>query len=341
MNKPIGSKNGKRKLDEAPFIANIGGVFPLHSLWSRLTGCLLVCAYPAFAAPPFDSAKVTKVENKVAVGDLRDKQASQRRAQISDVIEASNYLQTQLESRAELEFKDTSIVRVGQNTLFSFDAESRTLSLQRGAVLFYIPHGGGGGKIKTPSLTAAITGTIGEVGQTPDQGIIRVREGQVEAAGSDGQWSTVHAGQVGVVGKDGHLRVYRANKSEGALMAMGPLPGGPRETTAIAGTALIPDTRRLTDPFDRPDIANLSAEKLKDAIDPPKPPPEPRRRAPQAQQPATPPAIVEPQHKPKRPPLPPPVVTPPVTPPPVIPPKPPPVDPPVDPPPRGDPPPVG
>lgn len=123
----------------------------------------LAAACPLHAATPFTSAKVTRLENNVAVGKNENGRRVERPAVVADVVAEKDYLLTQPQSRAELEFADHSLVRVGQNTVFSFDADSRTLSLQKGTMLFYIPPGSGGGQIKTPSLTAAVTGTIGLV----------------------------------------------------------------------------------------------------------------------------------------------------------------------------------
>lgn len=124
----------------------------------------LLTVSPALrAAQPFTSATVTRLENSVAVGQKQNGRTVERPAAVSDVVQDKDYLFTQGQSRAELQFADHSLVRVGQNTVFSFDANSRTLSLQKGTMLFYIPPGSGGGQIKTPSLTAAVTGTIGLV----------------------------------------------------------------------------------------------------------------------------------------------------------------------------------
>lgn len=126
---------------------------------------LLLPASPALhaAGAPFNSATVTRLENSVAVGKKQSGKTVERPAAVSDVVQDQDYLFTKGQSRAELQFADHSLVRVGQNTVFSFDAGSRTLSLEKGTMLFYIPPGSGGGQIRTPSLTAAVTGTIGLV----------------------------------------------------------------------------------------------------------------------------------------------------------------------------------
>lgn len=152
--------------------------FPLDSAaaWAdlaRMDSCkfpFLSCSIVAFllaghaavtAAAPFDSATVTRVENRATVAEIKDGQATgSHPAAVSDAIRANNILQTASNARAELEFKDKSLVRIGPNSVFSFEAHSRTLSLEKGDMLFYLPPGKSGVKLKTAALTAAINGTV-------------------------------------------------------------------------------------------------------------------------------------------------------------------------------------
>jgi hypothetical protein len=144
-----------------------------------------------FAATPFDSAKVTRVENKVTLGKIEDGRAADRRpAQVADVVKANNFIQTKGDSRAELQFRDKSLVRVGHNSIFSFEAGSRTLSLEKGEMLFYIVPGKGGATIKTPTLTAAVTGTTVYV---KDDELV-VWEGTLKIKDQDGNIVTLTAG---------------------------------------------------------------------------------------------------------------------------------------------------
>jgi hypothetical protein len=161
---------------------------------------------------PFTSATVTRVENHVSIGSHEG--GAERPAMIHDVVQAATYLVTQDDSRAELEFPDHSIVRVGQDTVFSFDAQSRTLSLEKGTMLFYVPPGSGGGNIKTPSLTAAITGTVAKVSNN----LIAVLSGEVKTP-----WGVVHPGEA-VDFLSGNIRIFQFDPSEamaGHLIAFG------------------------------------------------------------------------------------------------------------------------
>jgi hypothetical protein len=199
---------------------------PLPTLPKRLAlgFALYTLAGPwSYGALPFTSATVTRVENHVSIGDHTG--GNERPAALHDVVQAETYLFTQDKSRAELEFPDHSIVRVGQNTVFSFDASSRTLSLEKGAMLFYVPPGSGGGNIKTPSLTAAITGTVGKVSEN----LIAVLSGELKTP-----WGTVHAGEA-IARINGNVRIFKYDQSQamaGYLIAWGgPLP----ELTEVGG----------------------------------------------------------------------------------------------------------
>jgi hypothetical protein len=101
------------------------------------------------------------VENKAIVAEIKNGLATGAHpATVSEVITASSLLQTTRDARAELEFLAKSLLRIGPNTVFSFDARSRTLTLEKGDMLFYLPPGRGGVKLKTAALTAALTGTV-------------------------------------------------------------------------------------------------------------------------------------------------------------------------------------
>ncbi len=189
------------------------------------TAFMLGIATMAASASPFESATITRVENTVTVGDIAGGKASARRtAVVSAVVKANHFVQTGSESRAELQFKDTSLVRVGQNSVFSFEAKSRTLSLDKGDMLFYVAPGQGTGTIKTPALTAAITGTLCKV--TPD--MVAVLRGSITVT-VNGERVKVPAGwAVKVFNRKAQLFQFDPNEANrGKLYSMGPLPEDP------------------------------------------------------------------------------------------------------------------
>ncbi len=123
--------------------------------------CLLLAGAREVTAAPFNSATVTRLQNKAVIAEIVGGQVKgSRPAVVDDVVVASKFLQTEGDARAELQFPDKSLARVGSNSIFSFDAQSRTLKLDKGDMLFYLPPGAGGVKIKTAALTAALTGTV-------------------------------------------------------------------------------------------------------------------------------------------------------------------------------------
>ncbi len=184
----------------------------------------------ASAATPYTQATVTHTENKVSYGTIKGDRSETRPAESQDVVKAMNFLLSESDSRAELKYDDGTIVRIGQNTIFTFEANSRTLKLKKGTFVFFIPKGGGGGTIKTPSLTAAITGTVGKVSEN----IIAILEGEVVLKPSG---EHVKAGQFARRNPDGTITIGEFDPMkmfDGKLMTFnGPLPGIPEKMLGL------------------------------------------------------------------------------------------------------------
>ncbi|MEO8351061.1 MAG: FecR family protein [Chthoniobacteraceae bacterium] len=174
----------------------------------------------ARAVMPFTEAKVTRLQNKVEYGPGRG--VATRPARVADLVKADNYLLTETDSRAELQYPDGTLVRIGQNTVFTFEAESRTLTLEKGSLIFHIPKGSGGGTIRTASITAAITGTVGKV--SPN--LIAILEGEITLIPSGRK---VPAGSFARANLDGSISIlpFDVNLAgNGVLMNFnGPMPG--------------------------------------------------------------------------------------------------------------------
>jgi hypothetical protein len=177
--------------------------------------CSVAISVTAAAVTPYSQATVTRYQNKVTYGDSTAK--ARRPAQTGDVIKAEKYLLTETDSRAELKYEDGSIVRVGQNTVFTFEANTRTLELEKGSLIFYIPKGSGGGTIRTASITAAITGTVGKVTES----LIAILEGEVRLVPSGRK---VSAGFFAQANPDGSITIARFDVEKalgGKLMDFG------------------------------------------------------------------------------------------------------------------------
>jgi hypothetical protein len=104
-------------------------------------------------AEPFDQAEVTKTINLVSL------LPQDMRAAPGDLVKGDTALRTGGNSRAELQFPDLTITRVGSNALFRFIAGTREMVLDSGTMLFSSPKGAGGGKVQTGAITAAVTGS--------------------------------------------------------------------------------------------------------------------------------------------------------------------------------------
>jgi ferric-dicitrate binding protein FerR (iron transport regulator) len=104
-------------------------------------------------AEPFEQAEVIKAINLVSL------LPQSARAVRGDVVKGNTGLKTGNDSRAELQFPDLTITRVGSNSLFRFVAGTREIILDSGTMLFSAPEGAGGGKVRAGSITAAVTGS--------------------------------------------------------------------------------------------------------------------------------------------------------------------------------------
>ena len=116
--------------------------------------CLLVGGHLAASrAKPFEQAEVTKAVNIVSL------LPQTKRAVPGDVVAGDTGLKTGGDSRAELQFPDLTITRVGSNALFRFVAGTREMILDSGTMLFSSPEGAGGGTVQAGAVTAAVTGS--------------------------------------------------------------------------------------------------------------------------------------------------------------------------------------
>ncbi|MCE0524226.1 MAG: FecR family protein [Methylacidiphilales bacterium] len=104
-------------------------------------------------------ATVTQAVNDVSHGFSQSTATSP--APTGTQIRDGEYLKTGSASRAELEFSNKTISRLGSNTIFNYSASSNEVDLQAGTILFSKPKNGQQLNIKTEAVTAAIVGTTG------------------------------------------------------------------------------------------------------------------------------------------------------------------------------------
>jgi len=107
-------------------------------------------------AAPLKSATVTKVVNDVRIyGGSGDGQT----ASGGEKLGRSNSVHTGRRSRAELTFSDTTLTRIGANSVFSMAGNGRDIELRQGTMLIQVPENSGGATIRTATVTASITGS--------------------------------------------------------------------------------------------------------------------------------------------------------------------------------------
>src|SRR5947207_5116483 len=108
------------------------------------------------------------VRQKVNVVTLaQNLTAEARPAAQGAVIHDENVVRTGTESRAELEFTDLTLARLGANSIFSFDAKARAMNFTRGAVLFSKPTNSGAIQLNSGAVSGAITGSTGFISTVP------------------------------------------------------------------------------------------------------------------------------------------------------------------------------
>jgi hypothetical protein len=144
-------------------------------------------------ADELQEAKVTQVVQDVKVVPSG---AAARPASVNETVRQGNAVQTGTQSRSELTFRDQTITRLGEKTIYNIGG-GRTIDLGSGQFLLYVPKHSGGAKVKMGPVTAAITGTT-VVGNVAPSGIVEftVLEGTARVRlDSVGQCLLVVAGQ--------------------------------------------------------------------------------------------------------------------------------------------------
>jgi hypothetical protein len=133
---------------------------PRAESWGRgLLICLLLTATCLNAnAAQVTETRVTQVVKDVELGPP---QAPPRRAAVGESVRDGDAVSTGPAGRSEVTFADQRIARLGAKTIVSFSDGTRTMNLVEGAVLFQIPKGAAGAKIKTGAITATSTGATG------------------------------------------------------------------------------------------------------------------------------------------------------------------------------------
>jgi len=149
------------------------------------------------AATDLDEAQVTQVVQDVKVVPSN---SAARAAAVNETVTKGTAVRTGAQSRSELTFKDKTITRLGEKTIFNVGQGARAIEMGGGQFLLYVPKKAGGNntQIKMGPVTAAITGTT-ILGNVDPSGIVEftVLEGSgCLSYGGMGQSIYVQAGQM-------------------------------------------------------------------------------------------------------------------------------------------------
>lgn len=247
-------------------------------------------------ADPFQKAEVTRAVNSVSL--VENEKA--RPASVGDVVGGQTLVRTGGESRTELKFPDLTVLRIGANSLFSFEAGSRNMELESGTLLFSSQKGEGGGQVTAGAVTAAVTGT--------QFLIARFKNGAVKLVVLEGRvWLTVRnnpksrrmfvAGQLVTIPPGSStiplgttIDLMRLISTSRLLEAggFGPLPDQ-RLLLRIADSQQ-GKIRPLPDMLNRNQQAAQMTRRIAEASKPPQAPPKPGPTPPKPPQPVPPPA---------------------------------------------------
>jgi hypothetical protein len=169
---------------------------------SLLAAALTLIALPAFAAKELKSGEFTMVKNQVEHSSGSPKSM----AKTKDQLEEKSVVDTGAASLTELGFDDSSVLRLGSNTQFSFQSKERIIKLDKGTMLMNVPPGNGGITVDGGGVTGAVSGTT-VMASRDEQGnfsfMILEGEGGGKVIGKDGVPIFLVAGQMATVHQDG------------------------------------------------------------------------------------------------------------------------------------------
>ena len=157
----------------------------------------------AHAAPlPLTESTFTEIIQEAKVIAAANK--AETPAEKDMLFKSPDLVRTGQASRVELTAKDSTITRIGANTVFTFAQGGRDIQLHEGSVLFHSPKGAGGGAIKNRGTSAAVLGTTEIATVLPDRSFkVMDLEGSVKVTLRNGRTIVLRPGQMVTVSPDG------------------------------------------------------------------------------------------------------------------------------------------
>ena len=172
---------------------------------------------------PLEAGAFTAVKNQVGQTDGSEKKQAQKDGKIAE----GNKVDTGAGSCTEMTFTDSSVMRMGQNSHFSFDSKERLIRLDKGTILMHVPPGNGGVAIEAGGVVGSVSGST-VMASSDGNGnftfaVLESDGGAGQITNKDGSVTPLAPGFMGVVSADrpGVSTSFEVNVT--ALMESSPL----------------------------------------------------------------------------------------------------------------------
>jgi hypothetical protein len=129
----------------------------------------LICTQKAQAETALTQAVIEDMRNLV---QLLPQNSSVRRARVKDIMIPGDRISTGRASLVDLRFNDGTRARIGEQTVFRFLPQTRTLRLSNGTLLLLVPPNSGITTIQTPDTVCKYQGGAIFVRHDHDYGTI-------------------------------------------------------------------------------------------------------------------------------------------------------------------------
>jgi hypothetical protein len=152
-----------------------------------------------FASTEFKDAEITTLKNIVE----HDAGQGAAPAKVSEKIGENSKVTTAAASMAELTFGDSSITRIGANSVFSFQSKERLVKLDKGTALIHATPGNGGATVDCGGVTAAVSGSTFMASRSATGGAVFVlleSSGSMKVTTPGGQTAVIMPGQAASTG---------------------------------------------------------------------------------------------------------------------------------------------
>ncbi len=139
----------RRKLDFRARVSENHGV-------SGRACLLLFLALPTVLLAAGKEARVTRIVREV---NLLPNESKPQPAKLDAVVDETTAVRTGERSKSELTFRDLTLTRLGENTIYTHSRGGRSVELESGSILLRVPKNTGGASVRGNAVSVAVTGT--------------------------------------------------------------------------------------------------------------------------------------------------------------------------------------